>query len=229
MKIYRFVCLAVFFVTFTGFSFAQSKSNEESFLQWNAKTAQEVGEGWRVKGRVGGFFDLRIRDTNNSFNYKLRATLMAPEAIKAAARMEQIHSRLTDEETKKIVSETNRENLVVIIEIDPREGSGVIPSDWQAFLGSKEDSAIRDVRGTVENRLRSNKALQLVSKRDYDYEVFWISFSLTDKDGSPLWTKVPNELELSVRISDKEGRVKWKITNDLKIRIENLLKRKTGQ
>ena len=208
--------------------FAQSNSIAENseFLSWNAKTAQSIGESWRVKGRVGGFFDTRIISTNNSFNYKLRATLMSPEAIRAAARMEQIRSRLTNDETKKLVAEAEQENLVVIVEIDPREGSGIIPNDWRAFIGSPNSSGDL-IRGNSNSNLRNNKAFQSVSKRDYDYDMFWISFSLFDKNGNPLWKSVPNELELIVGIKDKEGRVTWKVTNDMKLRIENLLKLKS--
>ncbi len=40
----------------------------------------------------------------------------------------------------------------------------------------------------------------------------------------PLWRSVSNELELIVDINEKEGRVKWKVTDELRLRIENLLK-----
>ncbi len=39
-----------------------------------------------------------------------------------------------------------------------------------------------------------------------------------------MWRSVPNELELIVGINEKAGRVKWKVTDELRLRIENLLK-----
>jgi len=229
MKIHRLLYLIFIITTFSIYSFAQLKTNVEDlqFLSWDAKSALAINESWRVKGRVGGFFDTRMFDTNKSYNYKLRATLMSPEAIRAAARVEQIRSRLTDDETKKLITEAEQENLVIIIEIDPREGSGVIPNDWRAFIGSRNSPANELIRGDDKNSLRDNKALQSVSKRDYDYDLFWVSFSLTDKNGSPLWRVVPNELELVVGINAKEGRVTWKVTDELRLRIENLLKIKS--
>lgn len=50
---------------------------------------------------------------------------------------------------------------------------------------------------------------------------------MTDKNGVPLWKNVPEELELIVGIKEKEGRVTWKVTDDLKLRMENLLKIKS--
>lgn len=228
MKILRVFYLLFIVVVCSIYSFAQSMPNSSSqFLNWDKKTAFSIGESWLVKGRVGGFFDGRILETNKSYNYKLRATLMSPEAIRAAARLEQISSRLTDEETKNLIVEAEQENLVILVELDPREGSGVIPNDWRAIIHSKNSAAGKTIRGIEKNSLRNYKALQSVIKRDYDYEVFWISFSLTDKNGAPLWDSVPNELELIVGIKEKEGRISWKVTEELRLRIENLLKLKS--
>ncbi|HXG82682.1 MAG TPA: hypothetical protein VNI84_01525 [Pyrinomonadaceae bacterium] len=199
------------------------------FLTWDKAKALSLGESWLVKGRVGGFFDGRILETNKSYNYKLRATLMSPEAVRAAARMEQIRSRLSEDETKNLVAEAEQENLVVLVEIDPREGSGVIPNDWRAFLHSKNSVVRESIRGVNNSNLRNHKALQSVVKRDYDYDMFWVSFSLLDKNGAPLWKSVPNELELIVGIREKEGKVTWKVTDELRLRIENLLKLKSGK
>ncbi len=228
MKISHLSYLTLIVIVFSIHTFAQSKSNDNSqFLTWDKATTISKGISWHAKGRVGGFFDGRILETNKSYNYKLRATLMSPEAIKAAARMEQLISRLTDDETRNLVSEAEQENLVIIVEIDPREGSGVIPNDWRAFIRSKYSSSNESIRGFVNNSLKNRKALQSVVKRDYDYDVYWISFPLIDKNGVSLWKSVPNELELVVGIKEKEGRVSWKVTDDLKLRIENLLKIKS--
>ena len=231
MKILRLFYLSFIVIVCSIYSFAQSKPNDDNlqFLTWDAKTSVSIGESWREKGRVGGYFDTRIIDTNKSYNYKLRATLMSPQAIRAAARMEQIRSRLTEDETKNLVAEAEQENLVILVEIDPREGSGVIPNDWRAFIHSKNSAADVSIRGINKSNLRNYKALQSVSKRDYDYDLFWVSFSLTDKNGVPLWKSVPNELELIVGINEKEGRVMWKVTNELRLRIENLLKSEKSQ
>ena len=52
---------------------------------------------------------------------------MTPEAIRAAARLEQLKRHLTDSETRELVMEAEKpDGLVAFIEINPREGSGVI-------------------------------------------------------------------------------------------------------
>src|SRR2546427_2065201 len=122
----------------------QVRSTNEEYLTWSADQAINIGKTWRVNGRVGGAFDLRVIHTEHSYNYKLRATLMTPEVIRATARLEQIRLHLTDEQARALVEEAERgNNLVVLVEIDAREGSGVIPLDWRSALkpsGTKDGS-----------------------------------------------------------------------------------------
>lgn len=107
----------------------QAKATDEEYLTWSADQAVNIGKGWRVSGRVGGAFDLRVIHTEHSYNYKLRATLMTPEVIRATARLEQLRLHLTDEQTRSLVKEAEQVNgLVALVEIDAREGSGVIRS-----------------------------------------------------------------------------------------------------
>ena len=103
---------------------------------------------------------------------------------------------------------------VVIVEIDPREGSGVIPSDWEAFLQPK-GSEERIARGAVDARLRDVKALAGVLRRNFDYDRFWVTFPL-QKDGSPLFRPSDTAAELVVRIHGREGRVEWPIPASLR-------------
>ena len=201
---------------------------DKDFLSWNEKEAVKYGEVWRVNGRIGGYFDTRILSTDKSFNYKLRATLMSPEAIRATARFEQIRNSLTNEETLDLVAKAESENsLVIVVEVDPREGSGVIPNDWRGLLQTSKamgESSNRTIRGLKKQSLREVTALKGVAKRDYNYDVFWITFPLKDENGKPYWTTVPAEIELVVGIYNKEGRVVWKVSDDLRTRIEALLK-----
>jgi|GEM_PF-954187 len=208
-----------------------STKSDEGYLSWNAQQAMKIGESWRVKGRVGGYFDTRVFDTDKSYNYKLRATLMSPEVIRATARIEQLRSSLTNDETRNLVKEAeDEESLIVIVEIDPREGSGIIPNDWRALLEPKgvDQNANRKIRGATNNELRDIKALKGVVKRDYDYDIFWVEFPLKDEKGNSFWNTVPNEIELVVGIYNKEGRVTWKVSDALKTRIEKIIKKEEG-
>src|SRR5690606_34086712 len=138
-------------------------------------------------------------------NYKLAATWLTPDVIRAGARLLQLRSRLSDAETRALVAEAAAvPGTVVMVEIDPREGSGVIPNDWEAFLQPK-GRPDRAVRGVVNPRLRDVKALAGVLRRNYDYDRFWVTFPL-DKEGSAVFSG-PGLAELVVRIHDKEGRV----------------------
>jgi hypothetical protein len=203
----------------------QPMLNQEDYLSWTADQANNIGKSWRVNGRVGGAFDLRVIHTEHSYNYKLRATLMTPEVVRATARLEQLRLRLTDDETRELVREAESTNgLVAMVEIDAREGSGVIPLDWRSSLrpgGAKENSP-SVINGTSVPALRQVKALAGVARRDYAYDIFWIVVPMTNRDGELIWEALPDTIELVVGIYNKEGRVTWPVTGPLRQRLNSL-------
>jgi hypothetical protein len=183
----------------------------DEYLQWTAKQAEAIGTRAYQRGRVGGRFDTRFLKTERSYNYKLAATWLSGEAIQATARLLQLRSRLSDAEARALVTEAQAvAGTVVMIEIDPREGSGVIPGDWTALLQPQGRSE-QAVRGTPAPELRDVKALAGVLRRNYDYDRFWVVFPSTWADGTPLFGGTTRVVELIVRIADKEGRVEWAV------------------
>ena len=185
----------------------------DDFLRWSASHCEAVGKAMYVKGRVGGLFGYRGLKTERAGNYKLAATWLTPDVIRATARLIQLRSRLSDEEARALVREANLPlSAVILIELDPREGSGVIPHDWEAFLGPKLRGGIRPpVRGTNTPELREIRALSSVLRRNYDYDRFWLVFPLQRDDGASLFAPTDTEAELLVRIENQEGRVCWPI------------------
>jgi hypothetical protein len=184
-----------------------AQSPDDAYLSWPAAQAQSIGESAYKRGRVGGFFDGRLLKTERAYNYKLAATLFSRSVIRASARMLQLRGRLTAEQTRNLVVEAEAAGgTVVMIEIDPREGSGVIPLEWQAFLQPKSQAAAA-VAGVNSPELRQLKAFAGVLRRNYDYDRFWMVFPgrpdvAYAKPGLP-------GIELVVRINDQEGRVDW--------------------
>ena len=195
-------------------------SQKEDYLSWTSRQAFHIGRKWRVAGRVGWGPDFKI--TSGTLFYDVRATLMTPEAIRAAARLEQLRSHLTDAETHELVSEAEKTaGLVALIEINPREGSGIIPLDWHTTLqpkGAKEDSPLA-IAGTPMPELRRVKAFATVAPRDYAYDVFWIVFPMRDPQGKLIWETPPDAIELVVDIRDKRGRVSWRVDDSLRQRL----------
>ena len=180
---------------------------KELYLSWTPLQAESVGQHWYAKGRVGGLFDTRILKTERSYNYKLAATWITPDVVRAVARLLQLQRRLTDDETRALVKVGDEAgDTVIMVEIDPREGSGVIPNDWTAFLQPK-GRPDRVVTGHVEPRLRDAPSLAGVLRRNYDYDRFWMVFPLRTRDGQPLFASENLEAELVVRIYDREGRI----------------------
>jgi len=108
----------------------------------------------------------------------------------------------------------------VLVEIDPREGSGVIPQEWLTLLGPRgvRDGEAEGARGQIVPSLRSVRALAGTFRRDYAYDVFWVMFPLRTESGAPLFMPGATEAELVVRIYNKERRVRWRI-------LESILKR----
>jgi hypothetical protein len=197
------------------------KQTDRSYLTWTAAQAQQIARSTRVNGRVGGAFDLRVTHTEHAYNYKLRAAWLTHEVIRATARLAQLSERLSDEQTETLVREADAAgDTVIMVEIDPREGSGVIPLDWAAFLGPKglgpgEPGA---VKGTSVPRLRDLHALSGGFRRDYDYEVFWVVFPLVTEAGKSLFPEGVAEAELLVRIYNKEGHVNWPVPESIRRR-----------
>lgn len=195
----------------------QAQGATDAYLAWPAKHAEAVGKAAYKRGRVGGIFDTRLLKTERSYNYKLAATWLTPDVIRATARLHQLRSRLSEAETRALVAEAEAvAGTVVIVEIDPREGSGVIPNDWEAILQSK-DRPLQAVRGTVRPELREVKALAGVLQRNYDYDRFWVTFPLTREDGTALFGDADGMAQLIVRIISKEGRVEWPVPSSLRV------------
>lgn len=189
--------------------------DNEDWLSWSVQRADGVGKAARVQGRVGGIFDTRILSTNTSYNYKLAATWMSPEVIRASARKAQLTDGLSTEETKLLVAEAEiAAQTVVMVEVDPREGSGVIPNDWIAMLHpvSAQGQVGPGVRGHLDQKLREIRALTGTAKRNYDYDRFWLVFPLQREGAIDLVGSDTIQLELVVRISGKEGRVRWPVS-----------------
>jgi hypothetical protein len=193
----------------------QAAAEDGTFLTWSSARAQEIIRAARVKGRVGAALDFRFTHTERSYNYKLRATWLTADVIRGTARLVQLADRLTNQETERLVVEaTNDRTSVILVEIDPREGSGVIPLDWVATL---EPRASRSgVRGVNRPEYKSKRALSGGFRRDYDYEVFWLEFPLVSESGARLFPPDTHEAELVIRIHDKEGRVTWPIPDSLR-------------
>ena len=212
-------CTLILLLCVSSTSFAQ-QSQKEDYLSWTSSQAFNIGRKWRVAGRVG--WGIRFLPTTDVLFYDLRATLMTAEAIRAAARLEQLRRHLIDAETRELVSEAEKiDGLVVLIEINPREGSGVIPLDWRTTLqpkGAKEDSPLA-IAGTSMPELRHVKALATVGQRAYLYDVFWVVFPIRDRQGKLIWETPPDTIELVVGIRDKQGRVSWRVDDSLRQRL----------
>jgi len=203
---------------------AAVQGGDGDFLHWDAKRANSIASAQRVAGDVGKNLDFRVIRTDRSINYKLRATWLTPDVIRACARLEQIKKALTDPQTVQLVAEAEAAgDTVILVEIDPREGSGVIPSDWTATLSPRSGPTVsaRVSRGTSAPQLRNLPALAGFGRRDYAYDIFWIVFSRQTETGEQLFRADDREAELMVRIYDKVGKVRWPIPESIRDRFSN--------
>ena len=148
-----------------------------------------------------------------NYNFKVRATWLTPQIIKARARLEQLSKSLTAAETQKLVADAlNAGDIIIQIEIDPREGSGVIPSGRVALFGNPPASS----KVLVPPQLRELPALAPIAPRDYAYEIFWLAFPTKAEDGQPIFSPNDRETELSVQIQGKVGKIKFPIPDYLR-------------
>lgn len=212
---------AVVVIAFCGSAALALQEAKQEYLGWTAGQAEAIGKAAYQKGRVGGWFDTRLLKTERSYNYKLAATWLTPDVIRATARLQQLQRRLTDDQTIALVTQAEEAGeTVVLVEIDPREGSGVIPLEWDAFLQPRREHAeVAPVRGVSRPELRELKALSGVLRRNYDYDRFWMVFPLGTDTGEPLFTEMDAEAELVVRIHNQEGRVRFPIPRSVRARL----------
>lgn len=190
---------------------AQPSTDANAYLSWTASQAERLGRTMRVNGRVGNYFGFRGLRTENSISYKLRATWFTPDAIRASARFAQINKGLSARDAADAVRMAESVGgLVVMVELDPHEGSGVIPLEWLALFGPADDES-RMVRGRPQPELKDNPAFAGVFRRDYNYEAFWMVFPSRSESGASVIGEGVHTAELIVRINSKEGRVKWPV------------------
>jgi hypothetical protein len=129
----------------------------------------------------------------------------------------QLREGLSDAEVVRLVEEVEEvPGTIIMIEIDPREGSGVIPRDWIAMLGPEPSSSDEGVRGVSRPDLRRLKALSNVAERDYAYDRFWVVFPLCSPDGVPLFRQQDSRAQLTVMIYAKGGAVTWPIPSSFR-------------
>ena len=207
---------------------ATALAQDDDFLTWNQERIASVVEGAYGDGKVGSRtllfwtgWDTRLLKTERAQNYKLRATWFTPDVVKASARFAQMRSRLSADDTRRLVQEAaGAGDTVVVVDIDPNEGSGVVPMDWEAFLRPKDapTESGRYVRGVITEDLRKVRALQPIAQRNYDYDRYWVVFPLTTESGAPLFGPGDTTAELLVRIYNREGVVSWPIHADIRNR-----------
>ncbi|MEP7117864.1 MAG: hypothetical protein ABI880_09790 [Acidobacteriota bacterium] len=203
-----------------------SLAQGDDFLRWDEARVSALVAGAYGEGKVGSRallfwtgWDSRLMKTERAQNYKLRATWFTPNVVRASARSTQVRSGLSDEETRRLVDEASRVgDTVVVVDIDPNEGSGVIPTDWEAFLRPKDAAkeSGRFVRGAITEDLRKVRALQPIAQRNYDYDRYWVVFPLKTDSGQPLFGAADSQAELLVRIYNREGVVTWPVPDDVR-------------
>jgi hypothetical protein len=207
-------------------------TSDDGYLGWSFQQADSIARSTYQDGKVGSRvlwawtgIDTRVLKTERAMNYKLRATWFTPDVIRASARVAQLRSRLREDEVRKLVAEAEAAgDTVIMVEIDPNEGSGVIPPDWEAFLEPMAASRQEDaVRGIDNPDLHKVRALQGVRQRNYDYDRFWVVFPLLNAKGEAVLPQNAPEAELVVRIYNREGVVRWPIPPSVRTRIAELV------
>ena len=179
--------------------------------QVSEKRARQTIAAMRVNGRVGGSWDFRVTSTDKSYNYKLRATWLTPQVFEAAGRILEFSKGMAAADVQGLLKELTADPAhYVLVELDPREGSGVIPRDWLSRFGPKGDDE-RQVVGQVVAEQGSWRTLMSAFPRDYAYDVFVVRFPVSTGERGSLIQPADKEVQLRVRIYNKVGTVDWRV------------------
>jgi hypothetical protein len=197
------------------------------YLSWSRTQCEATVRAYQIDGSVGSRWRARGLKTEESFYYKLRATWITPEVIRATARFHQLQNGLSDSDTEKLVNEAEEAaDTVIIVDLDPNEGSGVIPSDWSAFL---TDRTGKSSVGSNSPQLRHIRALNGLFKRNYDYDRFWMAFALVDTEGKPLLDTGSEGFELTVRVQTQRETIRFRVPASLAERQRALAAKRSGE
>lgn len=192
----------------------------EAYFTWSAAQAEAAILAMTAKGRVPG--TRKVLNTEQARGYKLRAVWVTPDVLRASARRIQLRERLNQEQTRALVAEAEAAGvLIVLVELDPDEGPGVVPPDWGAFLqpgGAALDSGAA-AKGIENRRFEDVRALHHVLPRNYDYERYWMLFAPETDSGKPLFSNSDREAELIVHIRGREDKVRWPIPDSIRQRL----------
>ena len=201
---------------------AWGQAADTAFLAWTRDEARDLVGGMRRTDMVGNRMSFRGLKTDRAINYKMRATWLTPDVIRATARAIQLEERLPNAEAQRLVAEAEAAaDTVFFVELDPQEGSGIIPLDWIAVLQPRGLAVGQEgaVRGTLAPKLRDLRALGGLFKRDYAYDHFWVAFTLTPADREALFGAGTSDVELVVNVRGQEGVVSWPIPASVRQRL----------
>jgi hypothetical protein len=175
------------------------------FLRWSEADARRVVQGARQTGTAGSrLWDGRVKDTHRSSRYKVRAILWTPRALRAAARLVQLRERLSNAETLALLAAVESRPLhVASIEIDPIEGSGVLPHDETRFFLQRPGDESASVRAVEATDITGLPLFHKFEKRDWAYELLVTAFPRALESGEPLAAAGAAALELVVEIGGK--------------------------
>ena len=192
----------------------------EAFLNLTKNQAISIGAAMRPTDNVGSRMSFRGLKTDRAISYKMRATWLAPEVVRATARLVQLNERLSPQRARELVAEAEAVgDTVFLIELDPNEGSGVIPLDWTASLQPKDL-----VQGNLERSMqRSGSCKESARSRVFSsvtmHTMFWTVFRLRTDTGAPLFGEGTREAELVISIQGREGGVSWPIPDSIRKRL----------
>jgi len=214
----RTALAAACLLTIAALTLLRAQEADVAYLAWSAPQAEAAATSMKGKDKVGG--TRGFARTDQAKSYKLRVQWLTPEVIRGTARALQLRQNLGEEQTRKLVKEAEAVGeTVVMVELDPDEGSGVIPGDWTAILRPKGPAGeIRMSRGTNSPKLRNLPALNGIERRDFAYDRFWMVFRLATESGSPLFTEGDLEAELEVNIRGRTGQISWQIPDSIRQR-----------
>jgi len=201
---------------------ALGQAADDAFLGWSRRDATDIVANMRRTDSVGNRMSFRGLKTDRAINYKLRATWLTPDVIRATARAIQLDERLSPADTRRLIEEAETAaDAVFLVEIDPNEGSGIIPLDWTAILQPRglPRGEAGAARGVLTPKLREVRALGGLFKRDYAYDAFWVAFRLTPEERTALFGPAVTEVELIVSIQGREGIVSWPVPGAVRDRL----------
>jgi hypothetical protein len=179
---------------------AQADSN---YLLWTPAQAEQIGLAMRKAAQAGP--------------YRVQATWLTPEVVRATARILQLREGLNVETTDDMVQQAEAAaDTAVLIELSGPEAAQVTAGEIEASFTPAGAAGGGPIPGTQAPGLEEVRAYRGVAPLSKESRAFWLAFKLPREAYVPVIPGSGRAVTLTLRVKGAAASVSWPIPDSLR-------------